>query len=148
MHCLCCKAMHSLDECTQFVKNSMDVKKEFIKNNLLCFGCLVHGHVAKYCKNRSICRQCKGKHATALHWSGIVEESRQRMSDTSGVIKNARMDIRTAKSPAPSGMVIVPVKIRSKTGPRGACGEDVGNKAWLSGTNFRRKNDGSNQNTG
>ena len=25
------KAMHSLDECTQFVKNSMDVKKEFIK---------------------------------------------------------------------------------------------------------------------
>ena len=116
MHCLWCKAMHPLDECAQFMKNPMDVKREFIRNNLICFGCLVQGHVAKNCKNRSICRQCKGKHATALHWPGTVEENRQRMSDTNEVIRNARVDISTRTSLAPSGMAIVPVKIRSKIG--------------------------------
>ena len=116
MHCLWCKAMHLLDECPQFMKNSMDVKREFIKNNLLCFGCLFQGHVAKNCKNRSICRQCNGKHATALHWPGTDEEGRQRVPDANEVIRNARVDISTGTSLAPSGMAIVPVKIRSKTG--------------------------------
>ena len=95
----------------------MDVKREFIRSNLLCFGCLVRGHIAKDCKNRSICRECRGRHATALHSppsTGVG--SRQGMYKANEVIKNGRVNINAGTSVAPCGMAIVPGKIRSKSG--------------------------------
>ncbi|XP_043220311.1 uncharacterized protein LOC122389655 [Amphibalanus amphitrite] len=113
--CLWCKAMHPLDECAHFVQNPMEVKREFIRNNSLCFGCLVQGHVAKSCTNRSVCRECKGKHATALH-SPPGEVQSTRRTTTYEAIKNARVDINNEASLASCGMAIVPVKVRTRTG--------------------------------
>ena len=115
--CLWCKAGHPLEECNQFVRNPMEVKREFIRNNLLCFGCLISGHLAKDCKNRSICRICKGRHATALHVPpSTLAVSREGAHDVNNAIKNGRVDISTGASLALCGMAIVPVKVRSRTG--------------------------------
>ena len=117
-HCLWCEARHSLDECARFVSNPIEVKKDFIRNKSLCFGCLSPGHVARSCTKRSICRECNRKHATALHVpQNDGDEARPR---TSEIVKNGRVNISTGKSLAHCGMAIVPVKIWAA---RGRCVE-------------------------
>ena len=117
MSCMWCEAMHPLNECSKFVRNPMEVKKEFIRNKSLCYGCLSPGHMAKDCTSRSICRVCNRRHATALHVSPDTgADTRPRTDQVIEMIKNGRVNISTGKSLAHCGMAIVPVKIKASTG--------------------------------
>ncbi|KAJ8027919.1 hypothetical protein HOLleu_30014 [Holothuria leucospilota] len=64
--CLLCKGEHKLDVCKQF-------RKDFVKSQNLCFGCLRHGHISKFCRNRLTCNVCSRLHPMSLH--GDVSQS-------------------------------------------------------------------------
>eukprot|EP00057_Strongylocentrotus_purpuratus_P002977 XP_003725633.2 PREDICTED: uncharacterized protein LOC100892397 [Strongylocentrotus purpuratus] len=65
--CSFCKGTHRLEDCSTFKVETLDSRKEFVKEQRLCFGCLKFGHVSKKCKIRSTCSLCKYKHPTVLH---------------------------------------------------------------------------------
>ena len=65
--CLLCKENHQLDECKKFLKKTTTEKKEVIKKNGLCLGCLTPGHMIKTCRIRKSCTKCERKHPTSLH---------------------------------------------------------------------------------
>ena len=50
-----------------FKKNTPEERKIFLMKSGICFRCLLHGHKAKDCKNRSMCERCNKKHPTCLH---------------------------------------------------------------------------------
>jgi len=63
----CKKQYHSLSDCRDFMKKEMTERKDYIKKEGLCFGCLKKGHRSKQCTNRNDCKKCKRKHPTSLH---------------------------------------------------------------------------------
>ena len=67
--CPCCKGRnHELDKCFFFLKKTYEDRRDFIKERKLCFGCLkTSEHNSKNCKNRIICKHCKGNHPSSLH---------------------------------------------------------------------------------
>ena len=65
--CFYCKKSHDIDACPEFVKRTINGRKEFASAKGLCFGCLQHGHFSKDCKERKKCSVCKRQHPTPLH---------------------------------------------------------------------------------
>ncbi|XP_071486763.1 uncharacterized protein [Diadema antillarum] len=75
--CIFCKGQHHLAECSSFSAETMQKKRQVVRENGLCFGCLKRGHLLKECRKRQTCSSCKGKHPTVLH----DEEWKQRQQD-------------------------------------------------------------------
>ncbi|KAJ8018961.1 hypothetical protein HOLleu_42745 [Holothuria leucospilota] len=71
--CLLCKGEHKLDVCKQFLAKPIKDRKDFVKSQNLCFGCLRHGHISKFCRNRLTCNVCSRLHPMSLH--GDVSQS-------------------------------------------------------------------------
>lgn len=65
--CFYCKKSHDIDACPEFVKRTINGRKEFASAKGLCFGCLQHCHFSKDCKERKKCSVCKRQHPTPLH---------------------------------------------------------------------------------
>jgi hypothetical protein len=66
--CILCKRdNHMLQECRSLAAKPLTERHEFVKKNQLCYGCLGHGHQAKFCRQRCQCKGCGGKHPTSLH---------------------------------------------------------------------------------
>lgn len=65
--CHFCKNAHSLEACKEFMKISLQERRQFIHARGLCHGCLAWGHIRKDCRNRKSCSTCNGPHATILH---------------------------------------------------------------------------------
>ena len=65
--CLFCDKRHHIDECRNFLERPLVERKTFAKENGLCFGCLEHGHRAKFCKCRRYCATCGRRHPSSLH---------------------------------------------------------------------------------
>ncbi|KAL0894620.1 hypothetical protein ABMA27_013182 [Loxostege sticticalis] len=68
--CNYCKSNHTICECTKFRQESNDTRREFARDNGLCFICLNNNHSAKACKTNFRCHKCKKQHHTLLHPSG------------------------------------------------------------------------------
>lgn len=75
-----CKVSHSLDVCDLFLKKSLPERREFLKSNGLCFGCLKHGHRGKTCRARMTCSHCNQRHPTSLHDKDFL--NRQKQNET------------------------------------------------------------------
>ncbi|XP_068237008.1 uncharacterized protein [Palaemon carinicauda] len=65
--CQLCSGHHDLEECPQFLHRSVDERREFVKDNRLCFSCLGNNHTSKRCLNRRQCKTCNKRHPTTLH---------------------------------------------------------------------------------
>ncbi|XP_068221361.1 uncharacterized protein [Palaemon carinicauda] len=65
--CQLCSGHHDLEECPQFLHRSVDERREFVKDNRLCFSCLGNNHTSKGCLNRRLCKTCNKRHPTTLH---------------------------------------------------------------------------------
>ncbi|KAK3726566.1 hypothetical protein QZH41_001952, partial [Actinostola sp. cb2023] len=65
--CLVCKSSHDIDICEEFLKKTVQERKEFAMINRLCFGCLKEGHRSKDCKERKTCKNCNRLHPSSLH---------------------------------------------------------------------------------
>ena len=55
-HCPLCKTPHGLDACKQFLKKSVTERREIIRANALCLGCLKWGHMKRNCRKRLVCK--------------------------------------------------------------------------------------------
>ncbi|KAL0808815.1 hypothetical protein ABMA28_012492 [Loxostege sticticalis] len=83
--CLYCSEAHTLAFCKQFAKETVDARRDFVKNNNACFNCLGSNHSAKFCRTNVRCRVCKRKHHSLLHPSGRAtsETTEDREQDIS-----------------------------------------------------------------
>ncbi|XP_063618731.1 uncharacterized protein LOC134791612 [Cydia splendana] len=70
--CTYCKKSHYICHCTEFTQLNIDERKEFVKNNNLCFNCLVKGHSIRNCRQATTCKTCNRKHHTLLHYQSIA----------------------------------------------------------------------------
>ena len=67
LSCYCCSEGHMLHNCKQFLGMTVAARRDFVKRERLCFGCLGKGHMTKECTKKKTCDTCKRKHPTALH---------------------------------------------------------------------------------
>lgn len=61
---------HYLQNCNEFKKMPVDKRREFVKQNNICFMCLIKGHQTKVCRKKESlpkCSKCNRGHADILH---------------------------------------------------------------------------------
>ncbi|KAL5011234.1 hypothetical protein ScPMuIL_011683 [Solemya velum] len=126
--CTFCKMdNHSLHECRVFIKKTATEKQDFVRQNGLCFGCLMPGHLSKSCTNKSVCQKCKKRHPTCLHReyenSNIrtndnkIAPSSSQNSSNFDVSKVKRTLIATQEDTEFISAMIVPMYLSSKNEP-------------------------------
>ena len=115
--CPLCKASHDLDVCKQFLKKSVAERRDFIKANALCLGCLKWGHMKRTCRRRLVCKTCNGFHPTSLHSDPAPNENEQDSgSRDTPIATSHRVNLSDMKNMKPSCMhsLIVPVWIHHR----------------------------------
>lgn len=65
--CIVCSNSHPLYQCSSFKGWHLNSRREFVRDNNLCFNCMFKSHSVKECKARSSCQQCNKRHHTLLH---------------------------------------------------------------------------------
>ncbi|KAJ8332985.1 hypothetical protein SKAU_G00418810 [Synaphobranchus kaupii] len=119
--CLYCQQSHTLASCGKIKNQPHKERVEFLKSKGLCFGCLTSGHLSKFCKRRTECKECGLKHPDILH---IVKEVSVSPEENDGAHGNevscAQVSV-TQESCSLTGageldcvLSIVPVKIKSR----------------------------------
>lgn len=63
----CHKSNHTMAKCFKFARQSNINKQTFIRDNLLCYGCLESGHIRSKCNSKVTCTQCQGQHPQPIH---------------------------------------------------------------------------------
>ncbi|XP_043195315.1 uncharacterized protein LOC122366790 [Amphibalanus amphitrite] len=120
--CLYCHGSHFTDLCAELVKLQWEKRREFVRENRLCFGCLRKGHRFSNCFRKLVCGTCKRLHPTAMHKNESAEGTGQNPSDGNGEqntsVKNGRLDASptevsagTASCRSSAMMAILPVKM-------------------------------------
>lgn len=61
-----CNTQHPLHECPIFKSKSVNSRRAFIKDKMICFNCLKPGHLINNCNSSRRCRLCQRKHNTLL----------------------------------------------------------------------------------
>ena len=82
----CKKDNHHLRECRTFARNTMETRREFVRRERLCFGCLNQGHRSIECKERGKCDKCNKMHPTSLHDDNVqrsLEDRKEKRNATS-----------------------------------------------------------------
>ncbi|XP_054764160.2 uncharacterized protein LOC129270845 [Lytechinus pictus] len=112
LSCVFCKGHHHIAECSSFNSETMQKKRQTIKDNGLCFGCLRKGHMSKSCKKRDTCSVCKGKHPTALHddeWKERRLDATNRERSSNETLESNSHASQSDSSNSMKSSMIVPV---------------------------------------
>ena len=72
--CLFCREKHSIQICEKFSVIPFANRQRFIRDNQLCYGCLVKGHLSRDCRNRKTCQICQQSHPTSMHRTEFPSE--------------------------------------------------------------------------
>ena len=125
--CECCRGEHFLNECSEFLKKSVEERYAFAKEAHLCFMCLKSNHVLKNCRSRRSCglRGCSGRHHPLLHRSSPQVPA----SDSSQTSASIGHISKPEQSNEVVSFAILPVRIR------GPMGEEVVNAFLDNGSN-------------
>ncbi|KAL0809310.1 hypothetical protein ABMA28_011521 [Loxostege sticticalis] len=81
--CVYCGQEHKISTCSQFLKNNVDERRNFVQQNRLCFNCLGLNHSARECKVSFHCKTCGRLHHTLLHRTGSSVTD-NKVTDRSG----------------------------------------------------------------
>ncbi|XP_041480432.1 uncharacterized protein LOC121427921 [Lytechinus variegatus] len=82
--CVLCKRQnHGLNECWDFNQKTLEQRRDLVKKEGLCFGCLSKGHMSKQCQKRAECKKCNKRHPTSLHNETLNQLSTERKHDQS-----------------------------------------------------------------
>lgn len=66
--CLFCSGDHNINECNNFIKESVENRWQWAQSKRVCFICLKNSHLSFKCKaKRCQIRGCKARHHTLLH---------------------------------------------------------------------------------
>ena len=71
--CSMCNGDHSVYRCDVFHDLKVEQREEWVMDNNLCRNCLKRGHVAVKCVSKYVCRVCKKRHNSLLHFSAPVD---------------------------------------------------------------------------
>ena len=63
----CQTGTHDLSSCREFLKKSIDDKKELVLKHGRCFLCLQYGHMVNTCPSEITCDKCGKNHNTLFH---------------------------------------------------------------------------------
>ena len=122
IQCLYCRGHHFTDRCADLAKLQWQKRREFVRDNRLCHGCLRKGHRFNSCFRKLTCGKCKRMHPTAMHKDESDAEVGQRFTNRivggeSTSIKNGRLDVAASEVSAglsenySAMMAILPVKV-------------------------------------
>ena len=65
--CKMCGKTHDLDVCKEYLKKTLQERREFLKDKDLCFACYQAGHRSNGCARRKTCKTCSRRHPTGFH---------------------------------------------------------------------------------
>lgn len=116
--CFYCKKSHDIDACPEFVKRTINERKEFASAKGLCFGCLQHGHLSKDCKERKRCSVCKRQHPTPLHGDFRKRKENTRDKGDPNQMPNSAACFMNGQSRSQANSMIVPVWLSHASNPR------------------------------
>nr|XP_021329205.1 uncharacterized protein LOC110439111 [Danio rerio] len=120
--CLYCQQSHTLASCSKIKCQPHEKRVEFLRAKGLCFGCLVPGHLSKFCKRKLECKECALKHPDILH--KVKEESSVPSENKDGAQRKEVSSMEVPITQESCGLTgagetecvlsIVPVKVKSK----------------------------------
>ncbi|XP_061716635.1 uncharacterized protein LOC133524567 [Cydia pomonella] len=84
--CNYCKGEHRIIHCKDFNALDVNVKRNFVQTNGMCFNCLGNNHSARYCKLTTNCQICNRRHHSLLHQKGDTQANEGRDSSASQAI--------------------------------------------------------------
>lgn len=120
--CICCSRDHTLEQCPRLQEKTHREKITFVRDKGICFGCLLIGHMSKFCDKRLICKVCSQNHPTILHIyqkEGAVNTDHQRQSKKPSV-SNALVSLQscgqTGAGNSDGVLSILPVQVKSNKG--------------------------------
>ena len=123
--CAYCKKPHHLEDCDTLRRKEPAVRRNFIQEKGLCFGCLKAGHLARGCQQRSVCKICGKRHVTLLHQDDNFKTPNQSSRRPSAEERVAEQSLADRNPPQPqqvktgyvnqgnTGLAVVPVVVRS-----------------------------------
>ena len=119
--CKLCSQTHTMENCQEFQKMTLQERREVTRRFGLCRGCLRRGHVAKDCKRKQRCKQCGGLHPTLLHDEAFASRPTASASDASVKVHKATqatsLKVSVDKSERScSHSMIVPVILHQEDG--------------------------------
>ncbi|CAK1582087.1 unnamed protein product [Parnassius mnemosyne] len=120
INCPFCSEEHKLSNCKKFCKESVNARRNFVKNNQVCFCCLGNNHSAKICRYQIKCNVCKRKHHSLLHPVIQPEQNQDSQENTQNLdTKNSSSFVSCISRNKISQHVLLAtalVKVLSKTG--------------------------------
>ena len=69
--CHICSRAHDLDDCELFNRKTPELKRAFLREKNMCFGCYGTNHLSRNCSNKRKCKHCGRLHPSALHIDGF-----------------------------------------------------------------------------
>ena len=87
----CKKDGHHINDCNDFLKDTLEDRRKYVKENKLCFACLNMNHIAKECKFKKRCKECNKLHPTSLHDPNWVQAKTGPPSDQPAVNHSAKV---------------------------------------------------------
>ncbi|XP_076853974.1 uncharacterized protein LOC143509288 [Brachyhypopomus gauderio] len=109
--CFVCKGQHSVLKCSALEQMTHREKLDAVKENRLCFRCLMPGHMSKACDKPLTCAVCAKSHPTILH----VDSKTPHVS-----VSNALVSLQTCAHTGAGNdecvLSIVPVRVKAKSG--------------------------------
>ncbi|KAL2102335.1 hypothetical protein ACEWY4_001503 [Coilia grayii] len=131
--CFFCKGDHFMDSCHKMAAKQHKEKVQYLKDNGMCFDCLVKGHMSNKCKKRLTCQTCQKRHPTVLHihqqpvsqqrpsaqqtsLSGHAKQPAALTANSSNPVAIAMSTKHTGAGASDCKLAIVPVKVKSVKG--------------------------------
>lgn len=125
--CPFCSENHKLFLCKKFEAQDADTRRQYVRDNGICFNCLGVNHSAKACKNPIKCRICRRHHNTLLHpktaskekllAAMTTEDSEEEQADESVEEPTEEIQANTASVPNKSVLLATAlVNAQSKNG--------------------------------
>ena len=104
--CTYCREEHPIEICRKFGAEPYEAKLRFIRENRLCFACLIKGHVSRECRSRRVCQICQGSHPTSMHREDSPPEGvtgNSNFADTGSIGYSHRIMVNQAQNPQRRG---------------------------------------------
>ena len=67
--CSKCDGDHHIYRCDDFLALTMELRDKWVKDNEICRNCLKKGHLSAKCASKYVCKICKKRHNTLLHFA-------------------------------------------------------------------------------
>ena len=117
VHARCSKVLRGVQR-FKGAQKSMVEKRDFMKANALCFGCLKWGHMKKDYRRRRVCKTCNRFHPTSLHSDPVKLAKQDRLANVPEAT-SCRVNVRDKKSEGASytHSLIVPVWVHHNKDP-------------------------------